>query len=303
MRIAGFPCTSIIPEMLRNISIFKVFRHVLNQKQTLSYFGLYRKMFQVKKKYNPVVVSYGSDKEQYFLYYEPKKVKSDKIIVWVHGGGWNAGNPKFFDYVGQCICDQGYRFVSLGYRLSPKYKYPCQIKDVCVAYSTAINYLKDNGVSTSKIIIAGPSAGAHLTSIMCYCRKVQKKYGVDVSNIIGFIGSGGPYSFRDDQGLTIKLLQNQLFKRGYNRRNGEPVALMSKNNIPMLLIQSKHDGLVEYACAEDFAQKAKELGNSCELYSIIDKKNTHSWYTAGMFMETREENKGLDKFFSWIEER
>ena len=272
-------------------------------RESLSYFGLYRKMFQVKKKYNPVVVSYGSDKEQYFLYYEPKKVKSDKIIVWVHGGGWNAGNPKFFDYVGQCICDQGYRFVSLGYRLSPKYKYPCQIKDVCVAYSTAINYLKDNGVSTSKIIIAGPSAGAHLTSIMCYCRKVQKKYGVDVSNIIGFIGSGGPYSFRDDQGLTIKLLQNQLFKRGYNRRNGEPVALMSKNNIPMLLIQSKHDGLVEYACAEDFAQKAKELGNSCELYSIIDKKNTHSWYTAGMFMETREENKGLDKFFSWIEER
>ncbi len=272
-------------------------------RESLSYFGLYRKMFQVKKKYNPVVVSYGSDKEQYFLYYEPKKVMSDKIIVWVHGGGWNAGNPKFFDYVGQCICDQGYRFVSLGYRLSPKYKYPCQIKDVCVAYSTAINYLKDNGVSTSKIIIAGPSAGAHLTSIMCYCRKVQKKYGVDVSNIIGFIGSGGPYSFRDDQGLTIKLLQNQLFKRGYNRRNGEPVALMSKNNIPMLLIQSKHDGLVEYACAEDFAQKAKELGNSCELYSIIDKKNTHSWYTAGMFMETREENKGLDKFFSWIEER
>ena len=260
-------------------------------------------MFQVKKKYKPVEVPYGSDKEQYFLCYEPMKVKSDKIIVWVHGGGWNAGNPKFFDYVGQCICDQGYRFVSLGYRLSPKYKYPCQIKDVCEAYNTAINYLKDNGVNNSRIIIAGPSAGAHLTSIMCYCRKVQEKYDVDVSNIIGFIGSGGPYSFRDDQGLTIKLLQNQLFKKGYNRRNGEPVALMSRNSIPMLLIQSKHDGLIEYACAEDFAKKAKEIGNLCELYGIIDKKNTHSWYTAGMFMETREENKGLDKFFSWIEER
>ena len=272
-------------------------------RESLSYFGLYRKMFQVKKIYKPVEISYGSDKDQYFLYYEPKKVKSDKIIVWVHGGGWNAGNPKFFDYVGQCVCNQGYRFVSLGYRLSPKYKYPCQIRDVCEAYNTAISYLKDKGVNTSKIIIAGPSAGAHLTSIMCYCPKVQKKYGVDVSNIIGFIGSGGPYSFRDDQGLTLKLLLDQLFRKGYNRRNGEPVALMSKNNIPMLLIQSKHDGLIEYACAEDFAQKAKELGNSCELYSVVDKKNTHSWYTAGMFMETREENKGLDKFFSWIEER
>jgi len=70
----------------------------------------------------------------------------------------------------------------------------------------------------------------------------------------------------------------------------------------MLLIQSKHDGLIEYACAEDFAKKAEEVGNACELYTVTDRKNTHSWYTAGMFLESREENKGLDRFFSWIEE-
>ena len=271
-------------------------------RESLSYFGLFRKMFQVKKKHKPVTVSYGNHKDQYFLYYEPKRVISDKIIVWVHGGGWNAGNPKFFDYVGQCICEQGYRFVSLGYRLSPRYKYPCQLKDVCEAYNSAVGYMKNKGIDASKIIVAGPSAGAHLTSIMCYSKKVQEKYGVDVSNIKGFIGSGGPYSFRDDQGLTIRLLLGQLFKKGYNRRNGEPVALMEKSDIPMLLIQSKHDGLLEYACAEDFADKAKKLGITCELYSVTDRKNTHSWYTAGMFLENREENKGLDKFFSWIEE-
>ena len=151
--------------------------------------------------------------------------------------------------------------------------------------------------------MAGPSAGAHLASIMCYCRRVQEKYKVDVSSVAGFIGSGGPYSFRDDQSRTISLLLNQLFKKGYDRRNGEPVVLMGKSHIPMLLIQSKHDGLIEYACAEDFAKRAVELGNSCELYSVTDKKNTHSWYTAGMFLETRGENKGLNKFFSWIEER
>ena len=173
-------------------------------RESLSYFGLYRKLFQVEKKYTPVKISYGDNKEQYFLYYEPDRMISDKIVVWVHGGGWNAG---------------------------------------------------------------------------------------------------GPYSFRKDQGLTIKLLLDQLFKKGYNRRNGEPVVLMGKSHIPMLLIQSKHDGLIDFACAEDFAKRAKELGNDCELYSVTDEKNTHSWYTAGIFLETREENKGLDKFFSWIEER
>ena len=272
-------------------------------RESLSYFGLYRKMFQVKRKYKPEMVSYGKNKEQYFLYYEPEKIVSDKIIVWLHGGGWNAGNPRFFDFVGQCVCDQGYRFFSLGYRLSPGYKYPCQIKDVCAAYNSAVSYLKEKGTDVSKIIIAGPSAGAHLASIMCYCRKVQEKYKVDVSNVIGFIGSGGPYSFREDQSLTVRLLLGQLFREGYDRRNGEPVMLMGKSSIPMLLIQSRHDGLIEYACAEDFAARAEELGNVCELYSVTDRKNTHSWYTAGMFLETRAENKGLDKFFSWIEER
>ena len=272
-------------------------------RESLSYFGLYKKMFRVKKQFRPEYVSFGKDKDQYFLYYEPGKAVSDKIIVWVHGGGWNAGNPKFFDYVGQCIAGQGYRFVSLGYRLSPKHKYPAQIRDVCEGFRSAVRYLKEKGIDTSKIIVAGPSAGAHLSSIMCYCRKVQEKYHVDVSNIIGFIGSGGPYSFRNDQSLMLRLLLDQLFRKGYNRRNGEPVALMGKSRIPMLLIQSRHDGLVEYACAEDLAERAKALGNSCELYSVEDQKNTHSWYTAGMFLETRAENKGLDKFFSWIEEK
>ena len=215
-------------------------------RESMSYFGLYRKMLMVKKKYEPVKISFGKNKDQYFLYYEPQKVRSEIVIVWVHGGGWNAGSPKFFDFVGQCIAEQGYRFVSIGYRLSPKYKYPCQIRDVCKGYNTAISWLKEKKVDISKIIVAGPSAGAHLSSILCYSRKVQKKYNVDISNIIGFIGTGGPYSFRDDQTFTVRMLLNQLFRKNYNRRNGEPVSLMSKNHIPMLLIQSKHDGLIEY---------------------------------------------------------
>lgn len=227
---------------------------------------------------------------------------SVKVIIWIHGGGWNAGSPEYFDFVGQCIAKAGYRFVSLGYRLSPKNKYPCQIEDVCAGYKAAIVFLKGKEIETSKIIVSGPSAGAHLASILCYSKKIQEKLDVDVSNVIGFIGVGGPYSFAGKQSLAVRILLNQLFAKGYDRVQGEPCFLMAKSHIPMLLIQSRHDGLIEYSCAERFYEKARRLGNECELYSVVDKKNTHSWYTAGMFLETREENKGLDKFFSWIEE-
>ena len=219
----------------------------------------------------------------------------------MHGGGWNAGSPKFFDFVGQCIVQEGYRFVSLGYRLSPKNKYPCQIEDVCKGYCEAVDFLNKKGIDTSKIIVSGPSAGAHLSSILCYSQRWQKALNVDVSNIIGFIGVGGPYSFSGNMSLSVKLLLSQLFEKGYDRNLGEPCFLMEKNHIPMLLIQSKHDGLIEYSCAEKLYEKAKHIGNECELYSVADKKNTHSWYTAGMFLETRKENLGLNKFFSWIE--
>ena len=166
-------------------------------RENFSYYPIYyRLLFKTKKEFTPERVDYGSDKEQYFLYYEPAKRTSDKVVVWVHGGGWNAGNPKFFDYVGQNMARQGYRFVSIGYRLSPKNKYPIQIEDVCAAYNAAVKYLKDKGIDTSKIVLTGPSAGAHLSSIMCYSRRVQEQYKVDVSDIIGYIGFGGPYGVR-----------------------------------------------------------------------------------------------------------
>lgn len=271
-------------------------------REYLSYFGLYSRMFRVKKEFVPEKVSFGAHKDQYFYFYEPGKPISDKIIIWIHGGGWNAGSPKDFDFVGQAVAKSGYRFVSIGYRLSPKNKYPSQIEDVCAGFNSAVKFLKGKNIDTSKLIVSGPSAGAHLSSVMCYSKADQERYGVDVSNVIGYVGWGGPYSFDAPQSSVLKPLLNWVFKKGYDRKNAEPVSLMCRNHIPMLLIQSEHDGVVDFSCAELFEKRAKELGNKCELYKVTDGKNTHSWYTAGMFLLTREERKDLDKFYSFVEE-
>lgn len=272
-------------------------------RENLSYYPLYyRLLFKTKKEFTPDRVSYGDHKDQYFLYYEPVQAVSDKVIFWVHGGGWNAGNPLFFDYVGQTMARAGYRFVSVGYRLSPKNKYPIQIEDVCNCYNAAVLYLQGKGVDTSRIVVTGPSAGAHLSSIMCYSKKVREKYKTDVSNVIGYVGFGGPYTFGKSDSFAIKMLRNMLFARGYDRSEGEPCHLMEESRIPMLLIQSRHDGILRFECAEEFADKAISLGIECEVYEVEDKRNTHSWYTAGCFLFERSESRTLDKFLSWIEE-
>ena len=58
-------------------------------RESLSYFGLYRKMFQVRKKFEPVKVSYGTDREQYFLYYEPDQ----RMTRSLYGFTAEAGMP------------------------------------------------------------------------------------------------------------------------------------------------------------------------------------------------------------------
>ena len=271
-------------------------------RENMSYYPLFWKLlFENKKEITPERVDFGNDKEQYFLYYEPAKNVSDKIVVWIHVGGWNAGSPSQFDYVGQAMAKYGYRFVSIGYRLSTKYKYPAQIEDVCKGFNASMKFLQDKGIDTSKVIVSGPSAGAHLSSILCYSSMVQALYNVDVSNVIGYVGFGGPYSFRKDSTKTQKMLVSMLFSKDYDRLGGEPWSLMSESHIPMLLIHSRHDSIVVFECAEDFAEKAKTVGNKCEIYEVEDKKNTHSWYTAGCFFYTREESKTLNRFLTYLE--
>ena len=270
-------------------------------RESLSYFGLYSRLLRVKRSIVPACVPFGNHKSQYFLHYAPNRMTGDKVIVWVHGGGWNAGSPRSFDFVGQCVAGAGYHFVSLGYRLSPANKYPCQIEDVCRGYQAAMQYLKDKGVDTSRVIVSGPSAGAHLASILCTSRADQERYGADVSNVVGLIGVGGPYCFSPRPSLAVRLLLDQLFERGYDRTGAEPYALMTKSPMPMLLIHSRHDGLIDFSCAQRFCEKAQRIGNACELYEVEDRRNTHSWYTAGMFLMTREESRCLNRFFSWIE--
>lgn len=271
-------------------------------REMLSYPGLYRRLSKVKKIVKAERVDFGSDKNQFFLYFEPDSVKQNKVVVWIHGGGWNSGTPYDFEYVGQSFALEGYHCVSLGYRLAPKNKYPAQIEDVCVAFNKAMEYLEAQGVDCSQVVVTGPSAGAHLSAILCYSKKYQEKYAVNINKMIGFIGVAGPYSFRVKIANTVRLLLLQLFAKGYDWTDGEPCSLFTPNHIPMLLIHSKHDGLIDYSQAEAFYEKANSQGIQCELYEVIDKMNTHSAYSAGMFLETRETNKSLDKLFSWIEE-
>jgi acetyl esterase/lipase len=85
-------------------------------------------------------------------------------VIWVHGGAWISGEKDNVDNYLRILAAEGYTTVSLEYTVAPEAVYPTAIRQL----SETIAYLLDNagryGVDTTRIVLAGDSAGAQLAS-------------------------------------------------------------------------------------------------------------------------------------------
>ena len=198
-------------------------------RENLSYFELYARMACNKKIVKPIKIEYGEYKEQYFLYYEPATVNSNKLIFYIHSGGWNAGSPEFFDFVGQRCIKEGYRFMSCGYRLSPKTKYPGQIEDCVKCFEQAMAYLERKNIDSADVIVIGPSAGAQLGSILCYSYEFKQTKA--------FIGLGGPYCF-DKSGLSVRMLLDMLFEKNMTEAGRSLLTVLKEMMLRLYLFKA-----------------------------------------------------------------
>uniref|UniRef100_A0A0K0FMX4 Abhydrolase_3 domain-containing protein n=1 Tax=Strongyloides venezuelensis TaxID=75913 RepID=A0A0K0FMX4_STRVS len=102
--------------------------------------------------------------------YQPKIRKNDKLIIYIHGGGWAILRPCDFDSVLLPILEEeGCMAISIDYSLSPENKYPVAVNecwDVCdgVLNKLALQKYK---IDPSKCIIMGDSAGGSMAAVVC----------------------------------------------------------------------------------------------------------------------------------------
>ena len=84
----------------------------------------------------------------------------DKVILYLHGGGYVLMSPKTHRLLTIEIAKiTKMRVLSVDYRLAPEHPYPAPLEDSVKAY----HWLISQGCKAENIIIAGDSAGGHLT--------------------------------------------------------------------------------------------------------------------------------------------
>ena len=107
-------------------------------------------------------ISYGNDEKQRIDFY---KGSSDKVLVWIHGGGWLYGDKRAERWIkrfqNHFIEHQDFNVYMIGYRIG-KLTAPNAVDDVICAYQKIIHDASLRNLSTEDIIVAGASAGGHL---------------------------------------------------------------------------------------------------------------------------------------------
>jgi len=145
--------------------------------------------------YQKNIDDYMKERCKLDIYY-PVNKENFATVVWFHGGGLKAGEK----YISETLKNKGIAVVAVNYRLYPKVKCPAYIEDAAAAVAWVFRNIGKYGGSTSRIFVAGHSAGAYLTMMVGLDKSYLAPYGIDPDSIAALI----PYSGQTITHMTVR---------------------------------------------------------------------------------------------------
>lgn len=101
--------------------------------------------------------------------YVPKErlISPPPLLVWLHGGGWAAGDLDTHDQVCRYLARFGHVTVlSVDYRLAPEHPFPAAVHDAVAAFSWGVEHAEELGCDPARVAIGGDSAGGNLAAVV-----------------------------------------------------------------------------------------------------------------------------------------
>ena len=216
-------------------------------------------------------ITYGDDDKNKIDIYLPASANNAPVIFMVHGGAWRFGDKTSKAVVSNKVqrwVSKGFIFISVNYRMLPKTGPLEQANDVARALAFAQAKAPDWGGGSSKFILMGHSAGAHLVSVLATSPSIAFSHGA--KPWLGTVSI-------DTATLNLVDTMERRHFRFYDKVFGDdidywksvsPFHLLQKPQAPFLAICStqRKDG----ACsqAEQFVKKATSLSMQANVLKV-----------------------------------
>jgi arylformamidase len=110
-------------------------------------------------------VSYGArPRETYDVYAPADATAPSPALVFIHGGFWQEGDKGGSGFAARALAAQGWALVGIGYTLTPEVRLRDIVAEVAAALEHVADHAADYGIDPARIVLAGHSAGGHLTA-------------------------------------------------------------------------------------------------------------------------------------------
>ena len=246
-----------------------------------------------------VDVAYGENPAQVFDLYlygqrtgEPDYFAIDNdprpILVWIHGGGWVAGDkaaevPQLIPYL-----ERGWNVVNVNYRQGPGTA-PQAVDDVMCAYQRVIEIVEASGIPTDQVVVSGASAGGHLALLVGMlnsdgnhpCRTtsppkaVVNWFGItDIEAVQEFLSETRP------EGNYAAAWIGNAAKVNEISSQYSPLFLVTENTPPIITVHGDVDTVVPY---EQASALHESLSTTNRLITIED--GNHSGFSDAQYRD------------------
>jgi len=198
------------------------------------------------------------------------------VVVWIHGGGWQAGSKDGCPPVREGFVAKGYAVASLNYRLSQHAVFPAQIDD-CLA---AIRWLKDNAtkyhLDPERFGLWGASAGGHLVALAG--TRGGDDPGTRVAAVCDYFGptdfevfvtTPGYERHAGEKSAETALFGGPVAEQRKLAREANPIRYIDKDDPPFLIVHGDEDKVVPLNQSELLAKALEEKGVPVTL-KVID---------------------------------
>lgn len=250
--------------------------------------------------------------------YYASNYDSAPTIVWIHGGGWIAGNKDGMDPWARILAGKGFNVVAVNYWLAPEKTYPLQIIQV----NSALKYLNDNAselhLQPSKIILAGDSAGAQLAAQAAlietspsYAKEVNIKPALANGKITAMLLNCGAYDLRlikaNDKSKNSKLVSAFLwsytgkkdFLSDADFKYSSIPQYVTKDFPPSFITAGNKDPLLNHSESLAKALKIKDVAIDTLFFPANYKPELNHEYQFNL--DTKEGNEALDRMVEFAQ--
>lgn len=106
------------------------------------------------------------------------------VMVYIHGGGFVAGDKKYRRSLATWYASMGMFVVNINYSLSAEYQFPQAVKECTEAINFVFSNAEKYNLDKSKVFVGGDSSGAYLASMTaCMSYRSDLQLGLKVKPI------------------------------------------------------------------------------------------------------------------------